>query len=30
LSNMPEFAAAFQCKEGDTMVRPAKDRCVIW
>lgn len=30
LTNMPQFAAAFQCKEGDRMVRPAKDRCVIW
>jgi predicted metalloendopeptidase len=30
LSNMPQFAAAFQCQEGDPMVRPAKDRCVIW
>jgi putative endopeptidase len=30
LSNLPQFAAAFQCKEGDAMVRPAKDRCVIW
>ena len=30
LSNMPQFAAAFQCKEGDRMVRPEKDRCVIW
>ena len=30
LSNMPLFAAAFQCKEGDPMVRPEKDRCVIW
>ena len=30
LSNMPQFAAAFQCKEGDPMVRPEKDRCVIW
>jgi putative endopeptidase len=30
LTNMPQFAAAFQCKEGDKMVRPAKDRCVIW
>lgn len=30
LSNMPQFAAAFQCKEGDKMVRPEKDRCVIW
>ena len=30
LSNIPQFAAAFQCKEGDPMVRPEKDRCVIW
>jgi predicted metalloendopeptidase len=30
LSNMPEFAAAFQCKAGDPMVRPEKDRCQIW
>jgi putative endopeptidase len=30
LSNLPQFAAAFQCKEGDPMVRPEKDRCVIW
>ncbi|MFN2597867.1 MAG: M13-type metalloendopeptidase [Pyrinomonadaceae bacterium] len=30
LSNMPQFAAAFQCKEGDAMVRAEKDRCVIW
>jgi putative endopeptidase len=30
LSNMPQFAAAFQCKDGDRMVRPEKDRCVIW
>jgi putative endopeptidase len=30
LSNMPEFAAAFQCKVGDTMVRPEKERCQIW
>jgi len=30
LSNMPQFAAAFACKEGDPMVRPEKDRCVIW
>jgi putative endopeptidase len=30
LSNMPQFAAAFQCKDGDAMVRPEKDRCVIW
>jgi putative endopeptidase len=30
LSNIPQFAAAFQCKDGDKMVRPEKDRCVIW
>jgi len=30
LSNLPQFAAAFQCKEGDPMARPEKDRCVIW
>ncbi len=30
LSNMPQFAAAFQCKAGDRMVRPDKDRCQIW
>jgi len=30
LSNMPQFAAAFACKEGDQMVRPEKDRCTIW
>jgi len=30
LSNMPQFAATFQCKDGDVMVRPEKDRCVIW
>ncbi len=30
LSNMPQFAAAFQCKAGDPMVRPEKDRCQIW
>jgi putative endopeptidase len=30
LMNMPQFAAAFQCKDGDRMVRPEKDRCVIW
>jgi len=30
LSNLPQFAAAFQCKEGDPMVRPQKDRCAIW
>ena len=30
LSNLPQFAAAFQCKEGDPMMRPEKDRCTIW
>src|SRR5207247_1335760 len=28
LSNMPQFAAAFQCKAGDSMVRPEKPRGV--
>ena len=30
LSNMPQFAAAFQCKAGDAMVRPPEKRCQIW
>src|SRR6185312_12193212 len=30
LSNLPEFAGAFQCKEGAPMVRPAGKRCEIW
>ncbi len=30
VSNMPQFAAAFQCKAGDAMVREEKKRCVIW
>ena len=30
LANMPEFAAAFGCKEGDPMVRPASERVSIW
>jgi len=30
LSNMPQFAAAFQCKAGDSMVRPPEKRCQIW
>lgn len=30
LSNMPQFAAAFTCKEGDPMVRSGSDRCKIW
>jgi putative endopeptidase len=30
LSNMTEFAQAFQCKVGDAMVRPTEERCQIW
>jgi endothelin-converting enzyme/putative endopeptidase len=30
LSNLPEFAAAFSCKQGSAMVRPAADRCEVW
>lgn len=30
LSNMPEFAAAWGCKAGDKMVRPAAERCEVW
>lgn len=30
LSNMPEFAKAFGCKEGDPMVRSANIRARIW
>jgi predicted metalloendopeptidase len=30
LANMPTFAAAFACKEGDAMVRPPDKRCQIW
>ena len=30
LSNLPAFAQAFQCKQGDPMVRPPSDRCAIW
>ena len=30
LSNMPQFAQAFQCKAGDPMVRAEKDRCHVW
>ncbi len=30
LQNMPEFAAAFDCKSGDWMVRPEDQRCRIW
>jgi putative endopeptidase len=29
-SNLPEFAKAFDCKEGDPMLRPASMRCQIW
>jgi len=30
LSNMDQFAKAFNCHGSDTMVRPAADRCKIW
>ena len=30
LSNLPEFAAAFTCKAGSPMVRPAEKRCQVW
>jgi putative endopeptidase len=30
LSNLPEFGAAFQCKEGAPMVRASDKRCVVW
>ena len=30
LSNLPEFAAAFACKQGDSMVRPDSLRAAIW
>lgn len=30
LSNLPEFAQAFGCKEGDAMVRPPSLRAEIW
>jgi putative endopeptidase len=30
LSNLPEFALAFQCKEGSAMVPAAANRCEIW
>ena len=30
VSNMPQFAEAFQCKAGDAMVRPPEKRCQIW
>jgi putative endopeptidase len=30
LSNLSEFAAAFQCKEGSPMVRSKDKRCEVW
>ncbi len=30
LSNLPEFAAAFQCPAASRMVRPPEKRCEIW
>ena len=30
LSNMPEFAAAFSCKQGSAMVRSPSERCEVW
>jgi predicted metalloendopeptidase len=30
VSNMPQFAEAFQCKTGDAMVRPPEKRCQVW
>ncbi len=30
LSNMPAFEQAYQCKEGDPMMRPREKRCQIW
>ena len=30
LANMPEFARAFSCKVGSSMVRPEGHRCRIW
>ncbi len=30
LSNLPEFAAAFQCHEGSPMVRSKEKRCEVW
>ncbi|MDP9000830.1 MAG: M13 family metallopeptidase, partial [Myxococcota bacterium] len=30
LSNLPEFAAAFQCKDGSPMVRSKATRCAVW
>ena len=30
LQNMPEFHAAFGCKQGDAMVRPVDQQCHLW
>ena len=30
VSNMPQFARAFQCKVGQALVRPEKDLCKVW
>ncbi len=30
LTNMPAFAEAFHCTEGNRMVRPESERCKIW
>jgi predicted metalloendopeptidase len=30
LKNSPEFARAFDCEDGDPMVRPAAVRCKLW
>jgi len=30
LENMPEFYAAFGCKQGDAMVRPVAEQCKLW
>lgn len=30
ISNMPQFAEAFNCKLGDKMVRPPEKRCQVW
>ena len=30
LSNMPDFAKAFDCEEGQPMVRPPADACAVW
>ena len=30
LSNMPEFKAAWGCKDGDAMVRPTDKQARVW